>query len=154
MKYIKSFLGYSIAVVCILISIMVGPMIGLLAEPFIKTTGLRLSPNYDGGEVRQTIDHAAYQTLVHRMVFDNTLIGERKEGFVQVEWAPLAALPAHIDEEVDVNGDNQADFRLVVDTANKQSVLTPYSSWVQELEGTYRFKNSMAVRVRLKNPAR
>jgi len=101
----------------------------------------------------QTIDHGTYQTQVHRMVFD-ALIGERKEGFIQVGWTPPDSLPAHIDEEIDADGDGQADFRVEVDTANKESTLTPYASWVLELEGTYRLEDSLAVRVYLRNPSR
>jgi len=71
-----------------------------------------------------------------------------------VAWAPLDALPARIDEEIDADGDGQADFRVEVDTANKESTLTPYASWVLDLEGTYRLNDTLAVRVRLRNPSR
>jgi len=88
------------------------------------------------------------------MVFDDTLIGERKEGFIQVDWTPLDALPARIDEEIDADRDGQADFRVEVDTASKEATLTPYASWVLELEGAYKPKGLLMVRVRLDNPAR
>jgi hypothetical protein len=87
------------------------------------------------------------------MVFD-ALIGERKEGFIQVGWTPPDSLPAYIDEEVDADGDGEADFRVEVNTANKASTLTPYAPWVLELEGTYRLEDSLAVRVFLRNPSR
>ena len=154
MKILKAICGYTLAVLgvpLILIGIM-GPSAGL-DELFISATGLTLSPWIDGGEVVQTIDHGTYQTHVHRMVFD-ALIGERKEGFIQVGWTPLDALPAHIDEEIDADGDGQADFRVEVDTANKESTLTLYASWVLELEGTYKPEGLLMVRVRLRNPAR
>jgi hypothetical protein len=154
MKILKAICGYTLAVLgvpLILIGIM-GPSAGL-DELFISATGLTLSPWIDGGEVVQTIDHGTYQTHVHRMVFD-ALIGERKEGFIQVGWTPLDALPAHIDEEIDADGDGQADFRVEVDTANKESTLTPYASWVLELEGTYKPEGLLMVRVYLRNPSR
>lgn len=154
MAKLKPVLGYVMAVFSCLISVAMLPAIMFLSEPLITATGLTISPNFSGGEVVQTIDHGAYQTQVHRMVFDDTLIGERKEGFIQVDWTPLDALPAHIGEEVDADGDGQADFRVEVDTANKESTLTPYASWVLELEGTYKPEGLLMVRVRLRNPSR
>ena len=154
MTKIKSFLGYSIAVLSGLIVIITFPAAEALGKPFIETTGLMLSPNTTGGEVRQTIAHGAYQTQVHRMVFDDTLIGERQEGFIQVNWTPLGALPARIDEEIDANGDGQADFRVEVNTANKEATLSPHAAWVLGLEGTYKLKESLMLRVRLRNPSR
>jgi hypothetical protein len=154
MKKLKAFLGYTVAVLTfpfIIVMIMSG--VSGLGDVLIEATGLKTAANYTGGEVVRTIDHGAYETRVHRMVFD-ALIGERSEGFIQVAWGPLDALPAHIDEEIDADGDGQADFRVEVDTANKESTLTPYASWVLDLEGTYRLNDTLAVRVRLNNPRR
>lgn len=154
MKILKAICGYTLAVLSVpivLIGIM-GPQFGL-GELFISATGLTHSPWISGGEVVQTIDHGTYQTQIHRPVFD-ALIGERKEGFVQVDWVPPDGLPARIDEEIDADGDGQTDFRIEVDTANKESTLTPYVSWVLDLEGTYKPEGLLMVRVRLKNPSR
>ena len=67
---------------------------------------------------------------------------------------PPDSLPAQIDEEIDADGNGEADFRVEVDTAGKESKLTPYAPWVLQLEGTYRLEDSLAVRVFLRNPAR
>lgn len=153
MNKLKAFLGYTIAVLTfplIVVTIM-GSASGL-GEPFIELTGLETSANFTGGEIVQTIDHSAYRTQVHRLVFD-ALFWERREGFIQVAWTPLAALPAHIEEEIDADGDGQADFRVEVDTARQESTLTPFASWVLDLEGTYRLDDRLAVRVRLRNPS-
>jgi len=154
MEKIRPVLGYIMAVFSCLISAAILPAIATLSEPLITATGLTISPNYSGGEVVQTIDHGAYETHVHRMVFDDVLIGERREGFIQVDWTPLDALPARVDEEIDADGDGQADFRIELDTASTEATLTPYASWVLALEGAYKPKGYMLVRVRLDNPAR
>jgi hypothetical protein len=156
MKSVRAILGYAAA--ALTIPLMIGVLALLMGgmgldQAVIAATGLTLAPSIDGGEVVQTIDHGAYRTEVHRMAFD-ALVGVRKKGFIQVDWAPLDALPASIDEEVDADGDGQADFRLEVDTAQQQSTLTPYAPWVTELEGTYEREASMAVRVLLRNPSR
>ena len=154
MKIVKAIYGYILAVLGVPLVLfgLMGPS-GGLGELFISATGLTLSPWIDGGEVVETIDHGTYQTHVHRMVFD-ALIGERKEGFVQVDWAPIHALPARIDEEIDADGDGKTDFRVEVEAATKETTLTPYAFWVLELEGTYKLEDFLAVRVTLKNPSR
>jgi hypothetical protein len=154
MQKLKVFFGYTTAVLTFpFIVVMILGAVGGLGELFVEVTGLKTSANYTGGEVVRTIDHGTYQTQIHRMVFD-ALLWERSEGFIQVGWAPLDALPVRIDEEIDANGDGQADLRVQVDTANKESTLTPYASWVLDLEGTYRLNDTLAVRVRLRNPSR
>ena len=155
MATLKSVLGCTAAALGI--PIMVVALAGFagvdLGGPFIAATGLATSANWTGGEVAQTIDHGTYRTEVHRPVFD-ALIGERKEGFIQVAWRPPDALPARIDEEIDTDADGRADFRIELETATRQASLTPYSPNVVELEGVYRLSETLAVRVKLKNPRR
>jgi hypothetical protein len=153
MAKLKSVLGYILAVVSV--QVMIAAVLSFtvlgLGEPFIEATGLQTSANWTGGEVVQTLEHGAYQTEIHRPVFD-ALFGERKEGFVQVAWRQADALPAHIDEEIDVDADGRADFRIELETTTKQASLTPYSPHVIDLEGVYRLDETLAIRVTLKNP--
>ena len=154
MEKLKAFFGYAMAVLAFpLIVVMIMAGVTGLGDVFVEATGLQTAAKFTGGEVVRTVGHGAYEPRVHRMVFD-ALFWERSEGFIQVAWAPLDALPARIDEEIDADGDGQADFRVEVDTANKESTLTPYASWVLDLEGTYRLNDTLAVRVRLRNPSR
>jgi len=156
MAKLKSVLGYLVAALGIPIMIVTALMwtvLGFLPEQFILVTGLEHSANWTGGEVVQTIEHGTYRTEVHRPVFD-ALFGEHKKGFVQVAWRPPDALPARIDEEIDADGDGQADFRIELETATRQASLTPYSPNVLALEGVYDLGETLAIRVRLKNPRR
>jgi hypothetical protein len=155
MRKLQAILGYTAAglampVMIIALLLLVG---GGLDKALTSALGLSLSPTINGGEVTRTISHGTYETQVHRMVFDS-LIGQRREGFIQIDWTPLASLPASIDEQFDADADGKPDFRLQVDTAKESSTLTPYASWVMGLEGTYRRQASLAVRVHLKNTAR
>ena len=155
MEKLRAIFGYTLAVLTfpIVVFMIMGAFGGPLGELFIEVTGLETSANWTGGEVVQTIDHDTYRTQVHRMVFD-ALIGERREGFIQVGWTPPDGLPARIDEEIDADRDGQADFRIQVETASKEATLTPYASWVLELEGTFRIEDELMVRVLLENPSR
>jgi hypothetical protein len=155
MAKVKSLLGYSIAAMGIplmIAAVLVVRVLGL-NQLFLEASGLKTSANWTGGEVVQTIEHGTYQTEVHRPVFD-ALIGEHQEGFVQVAWRPADGLPARIDEEIDTDANGQADFRIELDTAMQQAALTPYSPSVLELEGVYDLGETLAIRVRLKNPRR
>ena len=153
MAKLKSFLGYTVAALSILIMIAGIGAWRFMGGPFISVTGLKHSANWSGGEVAQTLEHGTYRTEVHRPVFD-ALLGERKAGFVQVAWRPADGLPARIDEEIDADADGQADFRIELETATEQASLTPYSPNVLELEGVYDLGETLAVRVRLENPRR
>ncbi len=152
MTTFKTILGYSAAGLSLLITLvtMAAWMFGW-GQAFIDRTGLVLAPNYSGGEVARTVDHGAYQTEIYRPVFD-ALIGETREGFIQVGWRPANALPSRIDEAIDFDADGQADFHIAIDTATRQATLTPASPNVLSLQGVYRIGESLAIRVELKNP--
>jgi len=151
MSTIKAILGYTLAVLGV--PIVLATFIGMdaFAELFVSTTGLVVSPWFSGGEVAATVEHDGYETRIHQTVFQ-ALIGERREGFVQVDWAPIDELPDTIDEEIDYDDDGSADFRVEFDTQEQQAQITPYSEQVIFLEGVYQVKEeALAIRVRLKN---
>ena len=153
MRKLKAILGYTWAALCILAPLVtlfgLDPLMNLL----VSGTGLTVSPWYTGDVVARTVEHDGYETRIHRPVFQ-ALIGERREGFVQVDWGLLAALPAQVDENVDLDDDGQADFRVVLDTAEGKATLTPLTEYVLNLSGPYRLDDAWAVRVALKNPRR
>ena len=155
MANVKSVLGYTAAALGIPIMVVaLASFAGVdLGGPFIAATGLKTSANWTGGEVVQIIDHGAYRTEVHRPVFD-ALIGERREGFIQVAWRPADSVPERIDEQIDADADGQADFRIELETATRQASLTPSSPNVTNLEGVYHLGETLAIRVTLKNPRR
>jgi hypothetical protein len=153
MQKLKAILGYTWA--ALLIPLALATLFGLNSwmNLLVSGTGLTVSPWFTGDVVARTVAHDGYETRIHRPVFQ-ALIGERSEGFVQVDWGPLNALPAQVDEEVDFDGDGQADFRVVLDTQSGEATLTPLTEYVLSLSGTYRLDDAWAVRVALKNPRR
>ena len=154
MAKLKSILGYSAAVLSLLLTLVtMSAYISEWGQAFVNLSGLVFVPTYSGGEVVRTIDHGAYQTEIHRPVFD-ALIGETKEGFIQVAWRKADTLPVRIDEEIDTGGDGQADFRVTLETVARQATLTPFSPDVIELKGIYQLGETLAIRVKLKNPRR
>ncbi len=120
----------------------------------VAVTGLQVSPWYTGGEVVSTIPREGYDTLVHRPVFD-ALVGQRSQGFVQVDLVPPegGVLPTVVEESVVVQDNPALAIRVRVDTAARTATLGASGTHVIGVEGVYGLKSGLAVRVSLRNPA-
>ena len=150
MSKLKAFFGYALAALALplVLATFVGE--GFWSKTLVSATGLTVSPWYTGDVVARTVEHSGYEIRIHKPVF-LALIGQQPDGFVQVDWTPAANLPPHVADDVDYNGDGHADFRVELYTQTGQAVLTPLSPLVTGLRGTYRLKDTWAVRVNLLN---
>ncbi len=152
MRRIKSVLGYAWAALGI--PMVLATFIGMnsWARGFASITGLQVSPWFTGAEVARTIDHGGYETRIHRPVFDG-LLSERSRGFVQVVWVPKGdALPATIEEELDIIGDDKADCRIRLETRTNQLSLTPLCENVLGVKEKLVFEKDRGVRISVTNP--
>ncbi len=145
---IKSLLGYFLAALMVPVVFVTLMGMGPLAQGLVKITGVVISPWYTGGEVVGTAAHGAYETRIHRPVFD-ALIGERREGFVQVVWGPAAALPETVIEEIDYDNNGQADFQITLHPKSKTAEWRAYSEKATGLEGPYAIGDGVGVRIKL-----
>ena len=150
MKKIKAAVAYSIAFFMTLVVLATFMGMNFWAEKLVAMTNLKVAPKFSGGEVRKTIDHGTYQTLIHRPVFDG-LLCEASTGFVQVVWKSEALLPKTIEEAVDYNQDGKTDFLAELNTETLETHITPYAAQVKGLEGTVKLKKGIAVRIQLTN---
>jgi hypothetical protein len=148
MSKIKGVLGYMWAFPALFIVLAAFVGNNYFSEKLASATGITVSPWFTGGEIVRTIDHGTYKTYIHRPVFD-ALIGERREGFLQLNWEPFAGLPPAIRERIDYNGDNKDDFLITMDTKTGDTALAPYNTAVLSTTKSYRLKKGWAVRVRL-----
>lgn len=146
---LKAFLAYALAGLMIVVALGTFMGRGFLAAKFVAVTGIKVSPWYTGGEVLRVVDHGRYRTVIHRPVFD-ALIGEKSEGFVQIDWEPRDSLPATIAEDIAIRGDGDKDFRLILDTATGAAELIPCRPRVLALQGSYKLKERWSVRVVLR----
>jgi hypothetical protein len=148
MVQFKKILGYSIA--WLSVPLVLATFIGMnfWASQLATATGVKVSPWFTGGEVVHVIGHSSHQTQLHRPIFDG-LLWEKKKGFVQIEWLPLASLPVKIDEEIDYDQDGRKDFHVKLNVPTLQTQVTPLVPEVLGMEGVYRLKNSVAVRINL-----
>ncbi len=148
MKKIKSIIGYIWAMLALFIAPATFLGQSYFSQTLARTTGITINPWFSGGEIVKVIDHAGYKTSVHRPVFDS-LIGQTKEGFVQINWYPAASLPSVIREGIDYNGDGRDDFIVTLNTDTGETTLTRHNPAVLSIEKSYRLKNGWAVRVLL-----
>jgi hypothetical protein len=118
-------------------------------ELLVSTTGLKINPLYTGGEVARAYSQDGMRIEIYEPVFA-ALIGESKEGFVQVTFGPKVAA-RQIDAEIDYDNDGNADFRVQWDTSSSEATITPYASRVLGLESTYELQETYAIRVHLLN---
>jgi len=148
MQRLKSILGYLWAFGALLIALATFFGYNDFSKTFATTTGLTVNPRYSGGKVVSVIDHGAYQTSIHRPVFD-ALIGQTKDGFVQINWAPSAGLPPTIREAIDYDRDGREDFIITLNTATGEAALMKSHKAVTGAAKSYHLRDGWAVRIML-----
>jgi hypothetical protein len=128
-KRIQAGIGYTWAVLCVAIVLATFVGLGFWEKALATGTGLHVSPRFSGGEIRQTLDHGTYRTLLRRTVFDG-LLGDRESGFVQIDWVPkkTGVLPAILEEALDLDGDGSVDVRVRLE--NQTATLLSRAPWV------------------------
>jgi hypothetical protein len=151
LKGIKTGAGYIWAVFCLVIVLATFVGLGFWSKTLATETGIHVSPRFTGGEVRTTIDHGAYRTLLHRPVFDG-LMGERRDGFVQIDWVPQQknSLPPALEEAFDIDGNGSED--CIVRLEGGKAVLLSHAPWVLDCEPVVDVDSEQILRLRLRNP--
>ena len=87
-------------------------LMGLFTNGF-AAMGLHVDEMYSGGPIVRTVQTGTYSIDIHRPVFPHMLQTEKP--FVQLDWRPVSALPLHVSDVVDVDGDGQPDIRVSFD---------------------------------------
>ena len=113
MKWPTSKLGYTAAGMTVLAAVLVPFLLmGLFTKGFTKL-GLHVDEMYGGGQAVRTIQADGHTVTVHKAVYPHLLQTEKP--FVQLDWKPVNALPQHVSDAVDVDGDGQPDVRVSFD---------------------------------------
>ncbi len=152
MKRLKIIIACILAFLCI--PVVLATFIGMdpISRWIVYRTGIRVSPWNTGGDVSRVIDHGAWRTMIHQPVFQG-LIGERDQGFVQVDWLKRTSWPETIDETIDYDHDGKADFRLLL-RKGETVQLESFQPFVTAISDTLYYAERKIIRIRLKNPAR
>ncbi|MGA7768426.1 MAG: hypothetical protein WB781_17765 [Candidatus Sulfotelmatobacter sp.] len=126
-------LGYTAAGITVFAALLVPFLLfGLFTKGF-AALGLHVDEMYSGGPMMRTVQTSAYSIDIHRPVFPHMLQTEKP--FIQLDWRPASALPAHVSDVVDVDGDGQPDIRVSFDVP--KDVKTPLRVNVEALNPRY-----------------
>jgi len=110
---LRPILGYTAAGATILAA-MLTPFVlmGYFANG-VAALPLHVDEVYSGGPKARTVQMGAYSIAIHRPVYPHYLQSEKP--FVQLDWNPVSAMPEHVSDVVDVDGDGQSDIRVSFD---------------------------------------
>lgn len=130
MKKIKIILGISWATLCLVLIIILFPGLNSFSGKVAGLPFMKINPNMTGGAPAREIVSANCTIVVRKPVFDG-LIGERKKGFVQIDWR--GELPQVLNDTIDYNSDGINDFTVNIIRETGATVLNPLSD---KVEGT------------------
>jgi hypothetical protein len=104
---ILSILAYTGAGLTLLIAVCVPfVLIGGFSN-VVAHAGLHIDATYSGGTIARTIQRNGYRIEVYQPVKPRML--ERTGPFVQIVFEPADALPAQVNDEIDLDGDGRPD---------------------------------------------
>jgi hypothetical protein len=126
MKKLRSILGNSGAVLTLAFAVLAPFLLFGWFQAAIGAAHLRIDPTYSGGEISHIIQRENYRIVVNRPVPRRSPL-QRIGPFVQLAWTP-ASLPAHLSDEVDVDGDGTPDVRVDIDSHNLVVDVTPLNA--------------------------
>jgi len=110
---LRPILGYTAAAMTLLAALLTPFLLmGLFSNGFVAL-GFHVYDMYTGGPKERTIPMGAYSIDIHRPVYPHMLQTEKP--FVQLDWTPVSALPQHVSDAVDIDGDGQPDVRVSFD---------------------------------------
>ncbi len=107
---ILSILAYTGAGLMLLVAVCVPFVLMGVFSNVVAHAGLHIDATYSGGTIARTIQRDGYRIVVYQPVQPRLL--ERVEPFVQIVFEPADSLPAHVSDEVDLDGDGRPDVRV------------------------------------------
>lgn len=107
---IVAVLAYVAASLTLVIAVLVPFVLMGTFSKAVAHAGLYVDASYSGGTVARTFTRRGYQVVVYEMVRPRAL--QRIDPFVQIAFRPAASLPAQVNEDIDLDGDGQADVRV------------------------------------------
>ena len=113
MQNLTSKLGYTGAGLTLFAAVLAPFLLyGLFTKGF-SSLGLHVDEMYSGGPTVRTVQAAGYTIDIHRRVSPHVL--QREKPFVQLDWKPGSALPSHVSDLVDIDGDGKPDIHVSFD---------------------------------------
>jgi hypothetical protein len=118
---LRAALGYTAAGLTVAAAVLTPFfLMGAFADS-VAALGLHVDEVFSGGPKVRTIQQGTYFIAIHRTVHPHMLQSEKP--FVQMDWSPVSALPQHVAEVVDIDGDGQPDVRVNFDVPKDPKAL-------------------------------
>jgi hypothetical protein len=130
MKKIKIAAGIFWAILCLILIMILFPQLNTFSSGVSRLPFMKINPNFTGGEVAERIVMESCTLVVRKPVFDG-LIGERRHGFVQVDWR--GKIPDIINDTIDYNMDKIPDFAIRINQSEHLTLLNPLNPKVMEV---------------------
>jgi len=148
MKKIKKIAGITWAFTGLILIIIFFPLYNTFSSSVAKLPFMKINPNYTGGEIAQKTVMESCTLDIRKPVFDG-LFGEKKNGFVQIDWR--GNLKEEIADTIDYDFDNIMDFIIHIDVKNSKTDLRPLNNKVKGVNVSTSTSYGWAVRVNIKN---
>jgi hypothetical protein len=132
-------LGYTAAGATVLAALLTPFLLYGFFANGIAGLGLHVDEMYSGGPRVRAIQRGAYSIEIHRPVYPHLLQSEKP--FLQLDWGPVSALPGHVSDVVDVDGDGLPDIRVSFDVP--KDAKTPLRVDVESLNPRYQGMRSV-----------
>ena len=147
MNKIKIIAGTAWAILCLLLVLALFPGLLSFAGSFSRLPFMKLNPNYSGGEVVCRKEGKDHIVEIRKPVFDG-LTGERKTGFIQVDWR--GTLPPEIRDTIDYDADGHPDFCVCINTVTAKTETVSLNMKTGEALVSTATSYGWAVRVKVK----
>jgi hypothetical protein len=148
MNKIKMTAGIIWALVCLIVMTILYFSLGNFSAGLAKLPFMKLNPNLTGGEIVQQRVMDNCTLMIRRPVFDGFL-GERRKGFVQIDWK--GNIPEKLWDTIDYNMDSSPDFIIGIETAENTANLKALNPAVRNMEISTRTSFGWVARVNIIN---
>jgi hypothetical protein len=147
MKKVKIIAGVTWAMAGMILIIILFPFLNSFSSSVAKLPFMKINANYSGGAAASELIAEGCTIVVRKPVFDR-LIGERKNGFVQVDWRGNVA--EKMSDSIDYDLDGAPDFLVQIDRSSIKTLLVPLNPMVTDLKTSTQTSYGWAVRVGIK----
>jgi hypothetical protein len=113
MTQLKAKLGYATASLTLVAAVLAPFVLYGYFTKAVASLNLKVDEMYSGGPVVRTVQANNYRIDIHRQVSPHML--QTEKSFVQLDWRPVGALPPHVSDTVDIDGDGKPDVHVQFD---------------------------------------
>ncbi len=150
MKRTTGILAIIWAFCCTILVLIVIIKMPQFAQAASKLPFMRINPLFTGGDLNYSIEKDSLIIEINKPVFE-ALIGESKEGFVQITFSGNKNLPQLIEQEIDYNNDAKEDFKLKINVPENITEFSSLNPIAQSLIVSSKVKNDWIVRIKVLN---